>query len=182
MNNENLVEQFKHISNVLLERVVLYEKRQLETKRAVKAMHRGDIKPKPLVIHYMLEAHVSYFINKFGIETIDKFLNTHDFLISDSRNLESYFSSSNEMLDFFSENLINSKSLPIQDKIANEISSILFEAVFSYSEDIQRQKISKYLKYSHKNLISEIFKKITILDDEYTANIILDLEKFYAKF
>jgi hypothetical protein len=181
MSEDNLVEQFKHISNVLLERVALYEKRQLETKRAIKAMHRGNIKPEPLVIHYMLEAHVSYFINKFGIDTIDKFLNTHDFLNSESRNLGTYFSSSNELIDFFSENLFNSKSLPIQDKNANEIISILFKAVFSYSEDIQRQKVSKYLKYSHKNLIKEIFKKISILDDEYTTDIILDLEKFYAK-
>ncbi|NHK31361.1 MAG: hypothetical protein FK730_08420 [Asgard group archaeon] len=181
MNELNLVEQFRHITNVLLERVALYEKRQLETKRAIKAMHRGDIKLEPLTIHYMLEAHVSYFINKIGINTIEEFLNSQDFHISDYRNLESFFTSSNELIDLFSEILINSQSLPMQDKYVDEITIILFEAVFSYNEDIQRQKISKYLKYSHKNLIHEIFKKIVILDDKYTSSIILALENFYAK-
>jgi hypothetical protein len=182
MNEVNLAEQFKHISNVLLERVNLYEKRQLETKRAMKAMHRGDVKPDPLTIHYVLEAHVNYYINKIGVNIIENFLKTQDFSISVNKNIESYFSTSNELIDLFSKKLINSKSLPIPDEFTDEITIILFEAVFSNSEDIQRLKISNYLKYSYKILIHEIFKKIVILDDKYTMSIIMDLEKFYDKF
>ena len=49
-----------HIILILEERIFLYKKRQLEIKRAVKAYHRADLVPSPLVIQNLLEATLSY--------------------------------------------------------------------------------------------------------------------------
>lgn len=182
MKRVNLIDQLQHISNVLHERIALYRKRQLETKRATKAMHRGNLIPNSLIIHNMLDAHVNYYVNLNGINTINEILETSNSYISSYSDLESFFSSSVQLISLFSDKLINSKTLPIPNNYAHEITSLLFEAVFNYDENIQRQNISKYLKYSFKSLVQDIFKTIVILDDNFTSKIILALEIYYEKF
>lgn len=180
MNKSLLKDQLQHISNILNERVALYGKRQLETKRAIKAMHRGNIIPSSLILHNMLDAHVNFHINQNGLKTINAILENDKLSISGFSDLEQFFSSSKKLIEIFSDNLINSKLLPLPKEQTQKIIILLFNAVFNYNENIERQNVSFYLKYSYKILIQEIFRKIVILDDNYTTKIIQELKDYYA--
>ncbi|HUU79342.1 MAG TPA: hypothetical protein VMX55_13435 [candidate division Zixibacteria bacterium] len=167
-------EALQHISNVLEERVILYKKRSIETKRAIKAMHRANLQIDPLAFQIMLEAEIYYEINFAGKKTIDE-------IISSENNLglsiiPSQFLQRNYLVKIFLNHIKNSNNT--LSKIKVESLETIFDVVFSLNEDFQRLIIRKVIFYNLHMLIEIIFKNITIIDDEYKEKAIYAIQNY----
>lgn len=162
------LENLKHIYNVLEERIALYKKRQLETKRAMKSIHRLDMLPDPSVIHTMLEAEISYLINIVGLEALK--ITIEQFDVTNANN--------------WKKRLRKEFIIQLQDKniffekqqLSQKQYSTLFEVVFSLDENFQRKEIASFIHEYTEELITHAFKIISILDDDYTRKVIENLK------
>ena len=167
------LENLKHILSILKERTLWYKKRQLETKRAIKSMHRLNILPEPIESHTMLDAEINYIINLIGIKTLEE-------IIDEFKNLEPYKIKTHLRNEFKSQ-LSKNKEFFRNILISEKQSTKLFEVVFSLNDDYQRATIKKILPEFTEQLITRIFKEIVILDEQYTKNVIKDLLEYLQK-
>lgn len=169
-DKEEDLENLKHIYNVLEERIDLYKKRQLETKRAVKSMHRLDVLPEPSAIQTMLEAGISYLINIIGLEALK--ITIEQFNVMNANN--------------WKEQLRKDFIIQLQDKniffekqqLSQKQYSTLFEVVFSLDENFQRKEIANFIHEYTEELITHTFKIISIFDDDYTRKVIDDMTNY----
>ncbi len=167
---ENDLENLKHIYKVLEERIAWYKKRQLETKRAMKSIHRLDLLPDPSKTQTMLEAEISYMINIIGLEALK--ITIEQFTVLDvskwkERLRKEFIILIQEKHSFFEKQQLSQKQF-----------ATLFEVVFSLDENCQRKEIANFIRENAVELITQVFKSIVILDDVYTQKVIDDLINF----
>lgn len=170
MCNDKDLEDLKHICNVLEERIAWYKKRQLQTKRAVKSIHRLDLLPDPSVTQTMLEAEISYLINIAGFKAMK--ITIEQITVMNANN--------------WKERLRKEFILQIQDKniffekqrLSQRQYSTLFEVVFSLDENYQRKEIANFIHEYTVELITYVFKNILIFDDDYAQKVIDDLNDY----
>ena len=162
-----------HIRNVLEERTIWYKKRQLETKRAMKSIHRLNTLPEPIETQTMLEAEIVYAINKTGIEALTIIINQFD-------ELNTSITKSHLRREFIKQ-LQEADELFVKEQLSEIQYSALFDVVFSLDEDYQRTIIANFILDFGKQLIFKIFKNIVILDETYTVEVIDGLIKHMQK-
>ncbi|NHJ04078.1 MAG: hypothetical protein EAX90_04600 [Candidatus Heimdallarchaeota archaeon] len=167
-------EALQHISKILEERVILYKKRSIETKRAIKAMHRANLQIDPLAFQIMLEAEIFYEIYLAGQKTIDEVIsseNNLDLSVIPSQFLQRYY-----LMKIFVSHLKNSNNT--LSKIKVESLDTLLDVTFCLNEDFQRLIISKVIFHNLQMLIEIVFKKISIIDDEYKEKAIFAIQNY----
>ena len=173
VDKEQEFENLKHIRNVLEERTIWYRKRKLETKRAMKSMHRLNTLPEPAETQTMLEADISYTINKTGIKALTIIINQFD-------ELKTSITKSHLRREFIKQ-LQEVDELFAKERFSEIQYSALFDVVFSLDEDYQRTTIANFILDFGKQLIIRIFKNIVILDETYTMEVIDSLVKYLQK-
>ncbi len=161
------LENLKHIYNVLEERIAWYKRRQLQTKRAMKSLHRLDMLPDPSETQTMLEAEISYIINIIGLEALK--ITIEQFTVLDAskwkeRLKKEFIILIQDKRNFFEKQQLSQKQF-----------STLFEVVFSLDENCQRKEIANFIRENAIELIAQVFKNIVILDDVYAQKVIEDL-------
>ncbi len=167
--NSNL-EQLLHISNILEERIALYKKRQLETKRAIKAMHRANIVPDPFRIQIMLEAGISYEINFIGKKALDNQIQ--------KLNNKTIAELSKPLKKEFFTQIKQNKLVIKQINPSKERILLLVDVVFSLDENFQRKEIAKFILQYSEQLVKSIFKEMAIFDQPFTNQVIENLNSF----
>jgi hypothetical protein len=170
VDKEKDIENLNHIHNVLEERTLWYKKRQLETKRAMKSLHRLNTLPKPTVTQTMLEAEINYTINKAGVKTLTIIINQFDAL--NTSIIKSHLQRE------FIKQLQEADKLFAKEYLSEIQYLELFEVVFSLNEDYQRSTIANFILNYIERLINKIFKDITILDDFFTKEVVKDLKEY----
>ncbi|MCK5182992.1 MAG: hypothetical protein KAJ76_03975 [Candidatus Heimdallarchaeota archaeon] len=173
VDKEQELGNLTHIRSVLEERTIWYKKRQLETKRAMKAMHRLNTLPEPIETQTMLEAEISYAINKTGIEALTIIINQFD-------ELNTSITKSHLRREFIKQ-LQEADELFAKEQLSEIQYSALFDVVFSLDENYQRTIIANFILDFGKQLIIKIFKNIVILDETYTVEVIDGLIKHMQK-
>jgi len=168
----------KHILHVIQERVYLYKKRSLETKRAMKAYHRASIIPDSFRIQIMIEAeiaHIVYFIAEQSLVSfIENFSSKSEVkttnLNTNFKNVlqEEFLAQMNKMDTIFSH-------------LGNYNYSLLSKIPYTLHDDYQREIIAQYILAHTKELVSIIFKDIAIFDDVYAKKIIYNLKLFLSE-
>ncbi|NPE07650.1 MAG: hypothetical protein GNW80_05170 [Asgard group archaeon] len=166
-DKEKEFRNLEHIFYVLEERTIWYKKRQLETKRAMKSIHRLDILPDPSKTQTMLEAEISYIINNAGLEALKIII--EQFTVLDANNWK-------ERLRKEFIILLQDKCIFFEKKqLSQKQFSTLFEVVFSLDENCQRKEIANFIRENAEELVTQVFKNIVILDDVYAQKVIKDL-------
>ncbi|NHJ31825.1 MAG: hypothetical protein FK732_03085 [Asgard group archaeon] len=173
IDTEKDVENLKHILTVLEERTLWYKKRQLETKRAMKSIHRLNILPEPLETRTMIEADISYAINLVGIKTLEIKIKQFD-------EQETSFTKVQVRKEFVKQ-LFEIHELYSTLQLSEKQSSELFDVVFSLDDDFQRTVLTKFIHKYAKQLITRVFKDIVILDELYTKEVIESLTNYLQK-
>ncbi|MCE7746450.1 MAG: hypothetical protein GPJ52_15080 [Candidatus Heimdallarchaeota archaeon] len=172
-DKEKEIRNLEHIYNVLEERTIWYKKRQLETKRAMKSIHRLNTLPDPTETHTMLEAEISYTLNRTGINALK-------ILINQFKELNSGFTKELLRKEFIKQ-LHEIDEIFADQQISEKQYTSLFEVVFSLDEDYQRTIIANFILDFAEQLINKIFKNIVILDEVYTAEIIESVRNYLRK-
>lgn len=172
-DKEKDLENFKHIYNVLEERAAWYKKRQLETKRAMKSMHRLNTLPDPANTHTMLEAEINYTLNRTGINALK-------IIINQFKELNTGFTKDQLRREFVKQ-LHEIDEIYTDQQFSETQYTTLFEVVFSLDENYQRTEIANFILDFAEQLISKIFKNIVILDDVYTTEVIAGVIKYLRK-
>ena len=170
--NTSLV-PLQHILNVIDERILLYRKRTVETKRAIKAMSRANLPIDPIAFQIMLEAEIIFATNLVGRELLQEVLN---------RNHKKQISYEEVML--LSEDLKKSfvklikKSQSILYYLDQKYLETLFDIILTLDADFERLIINEIIFYNLRTLIDIIFKEIVIFDSNYKENVIKIVKKF----
>ena len=172
-DKEKEIRNLEHIYNVLEERTIWYKKRQLETKRAMKSNHRLNTLPDPTETHTMLEAEISYTLNRTGINALK-------IIINQFKELNSGFTKELLRKEFIKQ-LHEIDEIFADQQISEKQYTSLFEVVFSLDEDYQRTIIANFILDFAEQLINKIFKNIVILDEVYTAEIIESMRNYLRK-
>ena len=172
-DKEKEIRNLEHIYNVLEERTIWYKKRQLETKRAMKSIHRLNTLPDPTETHTMLEAEISYTLNRTGINALK-------IIINQFKELNSGFTKELLRKEFIKQ-LHEIDEIFAEQQISEKQYTSLFEVVFSLDEDYQRTIIANFILDFAEQLINKIFKNIVILDEVYTAEIIESVRNYLRK-
>ncbi|MHA1531376.1 MAG: hypothetical protein ACTSR6_05185 [Candidatus Heimdallarchaeota archaeon] len=172
-DKEKEIRNLEHIYNVLEERTFWYKKRQLETKRAMKSIHRLNTLPDPTETHTMLEAEISYTLNRTGINALK-------IIINQFKELNSGFTKELLRKEFIKQ-LHEIDEIFAEQQISEKQYASLFEVVFSLDEDYQRTIIANFILDFAEQLINKIFKNIVILDEVYTAEIIESVRNYLRK-
>ncbi|MGC9778829.1 MAG: hypothetical protein HZR80_06260 [Candidatus Heimdallarchaeota archaeon] len=170
LKDNNNLEQLLHIANILEERIALYKKRQLETKRAIKAMHRANIVPDPFRMQIMLEAGISYEINFIGKKALDNLIQ--------KLNKETKAELSELLKKEFFTHINQDKLVIKQINPSKERILPLVDVVFSLDENFQRKEIAKFILQYSEQLVKSIFKEIAIFDQPFTKQVIDNLNSF----
>ncbi|MBK5112559.1 MAG: hypothetical protein KGD59_03170 [Candidatus Heimdallarchaeota archaeon] len=172
-DKEQELAELKHIQNILEERVLWYKKRQLETKRAMKAKHRLSTLPDPVETYTMLEAELSYSINRIGFEVLCNVIN---------RLAEQNSSFTKKQLSKeFIKQLLEKEELFVKEQLSEAQYSKLFDVVFSLDENYQRTVMADFVLDFAEQLITKIFRNIVIFDESYTKEVIERLVKHLKK-
>lgn len=169
-NIEQEIEKLKHIQNILEERIMWYKKRQLETKRAMKSMHRLDMLPNPSVTQTMLEAEISYLINITGLEALK--ITIEQITVMNANNRKE------QLRKEFIIQIKDKKFFLEKQRLSQRQYSTLFEVVFSLDENYQRKEIANFIHEYTEELITHAFKNISIFGDDYTQRVIDDLTDY----
>lgn len=172
-NKESEVANLKHIQNILEERIMWFKKRQLETKRAIKARHRLETLPHPTVTHTMLEAELCYNLNQIGLDALITIIEKVD-------DQNSSFSKT-QLSEEFLRQIVEKEELFVKKQLSETQYLELFQVVFSLDEDYQRRAIAGFILDFADQLIREIFRNIAIFDDSYTNEVIASLIKHLKK-
>ena len=164
------LKQLHHIADILDERISLYKKRGLETKRAMKAMHRANILPDPFRLQIMLEACISYEINMIGKKALEKTIAK----LKIEKTINFYKKIKDEFFNIFeSNNLLLNRLNPSKEKMLP-----LIDVVFSLDENYQRNEITKFIVGFSDKLVKFVFNGIAIFDAQFIKTVVKDLNAF----
>ncbi len=139
----------------------------------MKSIHRLNTLPDPTETHTMLEAEISYTLNRTGINALK-------IIINQFKELNSGFTKDLLRKEFIKQ-LHEIDEIFVEQQISEKQYTSLFEVVFSLDEDYQRTEIANFILDFADQLIIKIFKNIVILDEVYTAEVIESVRNYLRK-
>lgn len=162
-------EKVQHIINVIEERVLLYDKRRIETRRALKAMQRAQILPEPYQVFIILEAEIICYLNQAAKKALME--------ISASISSKKSITLKNFNTLFkrkLSETNFSRFDLQLKAKDISEFRKI----IFSLNDDYQKEKIAMFLLIYNKKILERIFQELVIFDEGYVKKVIKEQKKY----
>jgi len=178
---DELLLEIQHIVNVLEERILLYAKRRVETKRAIKSMARARIIPKHSTAFVMLEADLSYMINVAGLNGLKSIAQ----LIKERKDLKStsiddIFEGNNQFKKSFVKELLSFREINSTQASIDDLETLII-IVYSLDENLQRKTISNFLRKYGSNLLKEIFNDLIVFDNHYIKSTIDELTDYLGE-
>ena len=171
---ENILSNLGHILNILQERLYLYKKRSLETKRAMKAYHRAKITPEPFRVQIMIEAELLHSIYHIAFKSISSLIQ------NDSSSLLKQVSKCNDFSDFL-EQAFRNQVLKMTSLFSNFEHMDFFQlskVPYTLHDDYQRKLVAKIIFNHTREIVEYIFKDVVILDRDYANQVIRNLQQF----
>ncbi|MBN1330071.1 MAG: hypothetical protein JXA54_11415 [Candidatus Heimdallarchaeota archaeon] len=175
---DSMQEHLQHIANVMYERVLLYEKRYREIRRAVKAKNRLGESLEPRTTFLMLEAEIQYTLNLAGYQTIKSIimeLNSNNKWLNFE--LLSRLEKDKDFREIFFKKITEIDSIIKRICIKKTDLVGLIEVVLNLDEDFQRNIIGNFISNNIKYLVTIVFKDLVILDNDYTEQVIKNYKK-----
>jgi hypothetical protein len=178
----------EHLLAVCRDRVLLFDLRQVGTKRAIKAMARLNEPPQADRLMVAFRAEINYFTHHSAIRVLSYYINQFqekDKKIKQESNPKNVqiqdLLYSQDCIQRFTETLRTTDGLFKKIVLINTDYRLLFESVFTLDEDKQRDIIDGIIKKNLEQICRFVFKEMVVLDSEYIEKAITQLTLFLKK-
>jgi len=171
-----------HFIKVLEEYILLYKKRQIEIKRAIKASHRAAILPHPRVLYNLLEANIGYLVASACLKAIQEIPDSspiafEKFLAQSvqSKNSNSQF---NQLFESFKSFIQKEGQLLSQLQLQDRHFHLLLTYALQVDEEQRKVVLEQFLSDFSSQIIKLVLNEIAIFDQHFINEIISSYQKF----